>query len=358
MAMQMKKLHIILLLILNLATSSLYSLVDMYVSPNAIVHISQNAIVQVNGSVTIGNNATLSQQSNSALYITNDFQIIGTFTSSNGTTYFIGSNNSTISGSGSATFYKLVLNKDVNVVMLFIDKSITINNDLDITKGWLRILNNAAQTIDLYGNLNLTADGFFDASTTGSANHSLNFYGLFNNNGIIDLNTTGGKITINFLGSTDVNLNGSGSFDFYEVNVNKNNATNYVNFDKSFTAVDNFLTLTQGEFRLTSNYSITNNFFKLSGTDYTIPDSAAFILDNPNVVVSGQTVAGNAILRGKLHIKQGEFNLGTAGESNLVYDRTSGYAELEITGGTMNVRTAIYPNNSSRLLRFSQTNGT
>jgi len=358
MAMQMKKLHIILLLILNLATSSLYSQVDMYVSPNAIVHISQNAIVQVNGSVTIGNNATLSQQSNSALYITNDFQIIGTFTSSNGTTYFIGSNNSTISGSGSATFYKLVLNKDVNVVMLFIDKSITINNDLDITKGWLRILNNAAQTIDLYGNLNLTADGFFDASTTGSANHSLNFYGLFNNNGIIDLNTTGGKITINFLGSTDVNLNGSGSFDFYEVNVNKNNATNYVNFDKSFTAVDNFLTLTQGEFRLTSNYSITNNFFKLSGTDYTIPDSAAFILDNPNVVVSGQTVAGNAILRGKLHIKQGEFNLGTAGESNLVYDRTSGYAELEITGGTMNVRTAIYPNNSSRLLRFSQTNGT
>lgn len=354
----MKKTYTILLFFLSMATLSLQSQVDMYISPNAIVHISQDAVVQVNGNITIANNGSLSQQNNSALYITNDLQILGTFTSTNGTTYFIGSNNSTISGSSSsATFYALVLNKDVNTIMLFLDKSITINNNLDLTKGWLRILNNAARTVDLLGNLNLSSNAFFDASNTGSANHILNFYGLFNNNGLIDFNTSGGKVTINFLGSTDVTLNGTGTFGFFEVNVNKDNATNYVNFDKSFTAPTNFLTLTQGEFRITSNYSITNNFFKLTGNDYIIPDNAAFVLDNPNAVVSGQSAVGNAILRGKLHIKQGEYNIGTTGESNLVYDRTSGYAELDISGGTMNVRTAIYPDNSSRLLRFSLSNG-
>lgn len=356
--MQIKKLYIILIaVVLMLSGLSLHSQMDFYVSPNAVVHISPDAVVRVNGSVIIDNNGTFTQQNNSSLYVTNNFQVIGTFTSSNGTTYFIGSDNSTLSGGGTTTFYTLVLNKDLNTLLLLIDKSLTINNNLDITQGWFRLLNNAARAINLFGNLNISSNGLFDASITGTATHQLNFYGLFNNNGIIDFNTTGGNVVLNLLGTTNVNLAGTGSYDFYEVNVNKSNPTNYVNFDKVFTAADNFLTLTQGEFRLTSNYSITNNFFKLTGTDYTIPENSAFILDNPNVTVAAQSIAGNGILKGKLHVKQGEFNLGGTGESNLVYDRASGYAELDITGGNVNIRTALYPENSSRLLRLSIANG-
>lgn len=356
--MQRNKIHIILVaIVLMMSGLSLHSQMDFYVSPNAVVHISPDAVVRVNGNVIVDNNGTLTQQNNSSFYVTNNFQVIGTFTSSNGTTYFVGANNSTLSGAGTTTFYTLVLNKDLNTLMLMIDKSLTINNNLDITQGWFRLLNNAARTIDLFGNLNIASNGLFDASTTGVANHPFNFYGLFNNNGIIDFNTTGGNIILNLLGNTDINLTGTGSFDFFEVYVNKNSATNIVTFDKVFTAADNFLTLTQGEFRLTSNYSITNNFFKLSGSDYTIPENTAFILDNPNVTVAGQSVAGNGILRGKLHVKQGEFNLGGSGECNLVYDRPTGYSELDITGGTVNIRTAIYPENSSRLLRLSVANG-
>lgn len=356
--MQLKKIHIILYaIILVISGLSLHSQMDMYIAPGAVFHISPNAVLTVNGNVVVDNTGALTQQNNSSLYITRNFQVIGTFTSTNGTTYFVGTDNSTVSGTGATTFYTLVVNKDLNSIYLLIDKTLTINSNLDITKGWFRILNNAAQTINLFGNLNLTTDAAMDASTTGAANHQLNFYGLFNNNGIIDFNTTGGNVVLNLLGTTNVNLTGTGSYDFYEVNVNKSNPSNIVNFDKVFTAADNFLTLTQGEFRLTSNYSITNNFFKLTGSDYTIPDNAAFILDNPNVTVAAQSVAGNGILKGKLHIKQGEFNLGGTGESNLVYDRTSGYAELDITGGTLNIRTAFYPENSSRLLRLSIANG-
>lgn len=356
--MQMKKIHIILaVIVLMMSGLSLHSQMDFYVSPNAVVHISPDAVVRVNGSVIVDNNGTLTQQSNSSLFVTKNFQVIGTFTSSSGTTYFVGTDNSTLFGAGTTTFYTLVLNKDLNTLLLMIDKSLTINNNLDITQGWFRLLNNSARTIDLLGNMNIASNGLFDASTSGAANHTLNFYGLFNNNGVIDFSTSGGKVILNLLGNTNVNLSGTGSYDFFEVNVNKNNATNIVDFDKVFTAENNFLTLTQGEFRISSNYSITNNFFKLSGTDYTIPDNSAFILDNPNATVTAQSLAGNGVLRGKLHIKQGEFNLGGAGESNLVYDRTSGYAELEVSGGTLNLRTALYPENSSRLLRLSVSSG-
>lgn len=350
----------ILLILISFIPLSLWSQVDLYLSPNAVFYISPSAEVTVNGNINVANNATFTQANASKLYVARDFTIYGTFISTNGETYFIGSDNATIGGTGTISFYKLLVNKDINSIILYLDKSIDITNDFSILSGYFTLLNNSSLTIDLDGNLIINNNCLFDASTTGSQNHTLNFAGNFTNNGgTIDFNTTGGKINTNFIGTTDVNLGLSGNYDFNEININKTNETNIVNFDKAFTAADNFLTLTNGEFHITGNYSISNNFFKLTGSDYIIPKGTTFELDNPNATVLGQSVESDGYLRGKLHIKQGTFNVGTTGQSSLIYDNTSseGLAELSITGGTANIYTSLHSPDNTRLIRYEQTGG-
>lgn len=349
---------LVVLSVLLFLSNNLFAL-DFYLSPNASVSFSSNSIIKINGNLTLSTNSTITQENSSQLYLYGDFQNNGTFQSNNANVIFIGNLNSNIIGTGTTNFYKLIINKDVNSIIVYIDKTLLINSDLDIQSGFLRLNNTSSHTITLNGNLLIANGSLFDASISGSQAHSLIFSGQFQNNGNIDFNTTGGKINITFSGNTDVTLNGNGVFDFNEVIVNKSNASNFVNFDKSFTAPDNFLTLTKGEFQVTGNYSITNNFFKRTGNDFIIPKDAKFTLNNPNATVNSQSVQGNGILRGSLQINQGNFNLGSTGESNLVYDNTiiDGAAKLTITGGNLNIFTALTSPDTNRIIDFNLSGG-
>ncbi len=333
--------------------------IDIYISPNATFSLSPNSVIKINGNLQISNNGTLSQDSSSQLFLYGDLLNNGLLQSNKANIIFFGDLNSTISGTGTTNFYKLIINKDINSIIVFIDQSLLINSDLDIQNGYLRFLNNSSLTITLNGNLLISNGCLFDASTTGSQTHSLLFSGLFTNNGTLNFATTGGKINTTFSGATSVNLNGSGSFNFNEVIVNKPDTSNYVNFDKIFTAPDNFLTLTKGTFKVTNNYNISNTFFKTLSNDYIIPQNSKFILDNPNAIVNGQSVAGNAILRGNLQINQGVFNVGSSNESNLIYDNliSNGASNLIVNNGILNIYTAITCPDTNRVINFSLNNG-
>lgn len=350
---------LIVLFVFLFLSNNLFSL-DLFLSPNATVSLSANSIIKINGNLTLSNNSSLTQGNSSQLYLYGNLQNNGTLQSNNATVIFIGDLNSDIFGTGTTNFYKLVINKDVNSIIVYIDKTLLINNDLDIQNGYLRVNNSSSHTITLNGNLLISSGSLFDASTSGSQTHSLLFSGQFQNNGNINFNTSGGKINITFSGNTDVNLNGSGIFDFNEVVINKSNTNNFVDFDKTFTAPDNFLTLLKGEFKVTGNYSVSNNFFKRTGNDYIVPKDAKFTLNNPNATVNPQPVAGNAILRGSLQISQGNFNIGSTGESNLIYDNTiiDGAANLTINGGICNIYTALTSPDTNRIIDINLSGGT
>src|SRR5262249_53754688 len=117
------------------------------------------------------------------------------------------------------------------------------------------------------------------------------------------------------------------------------------------TDASGFLTLTNGTFKISGTFAVTNRVFT-TAANYTIPATCGIWLNNPNFIVagtaSGTTTANNGLFR----VSEGSYNIGVG-----IGDGMGGGtgAVFIIEGGTVNASGRIDPQNA---VSYTQTAGT
>jgi hypothetical protein len=188
-----------------------------------------------------------------------------------------------------------------------------------------------ARTLTVGSNVTIGTNGTFQSSSTGTqTGHLLSLAGNLVNNGTLDFSTNANTAAagIVFTGSTNNYFSGTGpTTDVFALTINKGTAAANIlellssNFTVQGAATDvaGFLTLTNGTFKISGNFSVTNRVFTAAA--YSIPATAGFWLNNPNFVVTGQT--GSPTTSGLLRISQGAFNVGTAVNNSMAFNANS-----------------------------------
>ena len=339
---------------------NLYS--QFFLNSNANVYLAPNVVLQVNTDLTLSNGSSLTQNGTGTIYITGNWtNNNGTFSAGNGVVIFVGNGNSIIGGTSLTEFYNLTINKGVSAIVL-LDNNANVLNDFQIQNGIFRLGNSNFVRFIIYGNATVDANGIFDVINTSTARDTVKIAGNLLVNGSLDFNLSNGKAYLFFINSGNSNFDGTGSKNLFEVLLRKSSKNDLVTFKSAFSAPNGFLSLDTGTLKIEGNYSLTNTFFKPSaGTgDCFIQKEAGFWLDNPNVTVQGQPLAGNLYLRGNLKLTQGTINVGSTGQSSLIYDNTSpNKSALTVEGGQLNVWTRLSPQTyASNLIDFTFSGGT
>ncbi len=229
----------------------------------------------------------------------------------NGTTVNLdinGSCNSLIVGQGVSG--QLILGNDATA------RTLTVGNDVIINSGGTIITGATAATHIMNVGGNLINNGTLNLTPTGTRVCNV----TFNKNGNQTVSGTG--VTTNF---NRITLSmGTSQFNVLDV------------ASSNFSATANFLTLTNGTFKLSTGAVVT----PFTG-NVTISSSSGIWLDNAAASLS--TTGGTITLFGLLRATAGTMNIGSAANNNL----TSYGGTIKIDGGTVNV--------AGRLDRFGPT---
>lgn len=238
--------------------------------------------------------------------------------------------------------------------------TITINanaqcNNLTVgqgSSGTLRIGNSStSRNLTINGDLLINNGGSLIAGNT-NATHTINFSGDITNNGTLNLRPTSSRlVNATFNKNGNQLISGSGSTTSFNTIV-QNMGTVISNVlditATNFTAPDNFLTLTNGTFKLGSTNSLNINLFS---SDVTFSASNGFYLNNPNAIINFN---GNLILNGSLYVQNGTVNIGNAADE---YIESKG-GEINISGGTLTIAGNYFSTDINTLSNFSISNGT
>jgi len=230
-------------------------------------------------------------------------------------------------------------------------RSVEVRGNLNVTSGKLTFPADEEQSIQMLGNVTIGANGTIETVNTGSALHLLHMMGNLTNNGIINVNNASkcefvfnGNASTQFTGTNNSAVN---NLSLVRLNkgVNQSQQLN-VNVLGSFNAPSNdWLTLQNGTMLISRavNLTLTNQ----ANSIYTIPSTAALVLNHPDAQVNvGMAADNNAdlILAGKLAILNGSFNVGNSANNNhndLEYS-ASGNPELIVSGnGSLSVNGQI-----------------
>jgi hypothetical protein len=227
-------------------------------------------------------------------------------------------------------------------------RSLTVTNDVTVAgNGTFSTEVNVASTVTthlLSVGHNLTANGTLDFATNPG------FAG------------TNAGASILFTGVSNATFSGPGAFntDVRAITVNKGNSPASVlelNFPNNFrvlgvmTDAGGFLTLTNGTFKLSGNFTMTNRVFTTAA--YTIPATTAFWLNNPNFTVAGQN--GSATTNGLLRVSQGTYNIGTSTGNSMGF--ATG-ADIMIEGGVINASGRFGVAAAGNTITYNQAGGT
>ncbi|MCA9324650.1 hypothetical protein KDA23_01095, partial [Candidatus Saccharibacteria bacterium] len=259
-----------------------------------------------------------------------------------------------------STYGNLILSSFTgNGVRQLPDGGITINNDLTIRGSTgvnfsdqasgnivvsgnlilsssgdsLRFLNGTARAITVTGHVLVASGAVFHVQNAGTAvTNTLSIGKGLTNNGVFDMAASATRICdVTFTGTADDSITGTGSTtDFNRLIVNKGtsqtptlrvNATNFT-ISGATDVSSRALTLTNGTFRLSSAQTVTLAS-GTSGLGYTIPATAQLWIDGGTAQITS-TVNENLVLRGKVRVSAGAFNVGTVTDGSvvntLVYD--------------------------------------
>jgi hypothetical protein len=196
-----------------------------------------------------------------------------------------------------------------------------------------------------------TGATFGAANNTTNVTHNLNVAGSVTNNGTYNLYFTTARHTrLTFTGVANAAFtgnNGGASTTIYELTINKGTSyASLLDFDVAgtvtFQSSNNWLTLTNGMFRLSRNSTIV---LSNTATPFTILASTGISVNNPSAVVTIANVNSNdadVLLGGKLQILDGTLNIGNTGAFNHDIEYASaGFPEIEIADGTFNINGQI-----------------
>lgn len=238
--------------------------------------------------------------------------------------------------------------------------TITINanaqcNNLTVgqgNSGTLRIGNSTtARNLTINGDLLINSGGTLIAGTS-NATHTINFSGNITNDGTLNFRPTTSRLvnaTFNKNGSQQISgVGGTMSFNTIVQNMGTDISNTLNITSTNFTAPDNFLTLTNGTFKLGSSNSLNINLFT---SDVTFSMSNGFCLNNPNATINFN---GNLLLNGALTVQNGIVNIGNVADE---YIESKG-GELNISGGTLNIAGRYFSTDINTLSNFNMSNGT
>ncbi len=192
---------------------------------------------------------------------------------------------------------------------------------------------------------------FGAANSTTNVTHNLNVTGSVTNNGTYNLFLTTARHTrLTFTGAANTSFtgnNGGASTTIYELIINKGTSyASVLDFNVAGTATfqsnNNWLTLTNGMFRLSraSSIVLTNTAASL-----TILASTGISVNHPSAELTISDVdsdVADVLLGGKLQVLDGTLNIGNTGAFNHDIEYASaGFPEIQIAGGTLNVNGQI-----------------
>ena len=241
--------------------------------------------------------------------------------------------------------------------------SITVNGTLEFQAGTSRALVCTSVSVASTGTFRTNASG----TVTG---HTLSVSGSITNGGTLDFYTNSGNAaaSITFTGSSNTTFSGAGATtDIYLITVNKGSSPTYAvdltvsNFTVrgSSSDVAGFLTLSNGTFKISGSFTMTNRVF--TSASYSITSNTGFYLNNPNFTVAAQT--GSVGWYGEITIDDGTFNVGSASDDNLYYGGSGANSVFVINGGAINVAGSLQPYadptyNYTYYVDYTQTGGT
>lgn len=198
-------------------------------------------------------------------------------------------------------------------------RTISVRGNLDVVSGDLRFMSGANQSIIVDNNINVASAGVFDVSNSGSAAHSITLSGSLVNNGTIDFNQAS-KVNLNFIGNVNRTISGNNGLAITSLNnvVLNKGVGNSVSLDVTVAGTlsaptNNWLTLTNGTFRLSKGSSLT--LTDQAGVNFLIPQEAAIVVNHPaaelNVGMANSNTS-DLIIAGQLRILSGTMNVGNS----------------------------------------------
>ncbi len=220
------------------------------------------------------------------------------------------------------------------------------------SSGVLAIGNNAtARIITVKGNIVVNSGATFKANTASSATHSITIPGNITNNGILNFATSATSMCdASFVNNGNQTISGSGATTIFNLmTLNMGTSVNNV-LDmqtSSFVAPSDFLTITNGTFKLST--SGVSNIIPYT-VAATIPQKGAIWL---NSALSSISTYATLTMYGNITVSDGIFNIGNAADQDLLSN--GGY--LTINNGTLNIAGKYYATDINNLSKFSITGG-
>ncbi len=218
--------------------------------------------------------------------------------------------------------------------------------------GVLQYTGGAARTLTVNSDITINNGGSFIVNTGSNVTHALIVKGNITNNGSINLATDANSLcNVTVSGTSQQNLSGTGiTNNFNRITIN--NGTNKNNiFDIStptFSAAANFLTLTNGTFKLSSTGTISVTPY--TGTA-TLTNTNRIWLNAPNTTMQ---MGAGVNLYGDIILENGTLNIGDAANEDLV----SYGGSLSISGGNLNVAGKYYSPDINNLVNIEMSGGT
>ena len=199
------------------------------------------------------------------------------------------------------------------------------------------------RTLTVGGSVSVATNGTLQSAATGTVTtHVLSVGGNLTNNGVVDFstnaNTAGANLT--FTNAPNATYSGTGATnDMRAITVNKGassasvvelTATNFT-VQGVGTDVAGFLTLTNGTFKISGTFTMTNRIF--ASATYTIAASTGLWMNNPNFTVPGQAGGTTCANNGLFRMTQGTYGIGVTGADGM---GGGAGATFIIEGGTIN----------------------
>ena len=219
------------------------------------------------------------------------------------------------------------------------NSSIAFNN-LTLSGGTTSL----ARNVTFGGNLAIDPGAALDCGT-----NTLTEGGDLINNGTF----SGGSGTVIFSkdGNQSITGTGTNNFNLIRLNMGASIGNTLEVAAGNFSAPDNFLTLSNGTFKLSETFAFANTF--ITGPSYNIQPTAGLWINNPNATVTAQ--AGGVSIRGMLRVSAGTVNIGTGIDNSLDYVAGS---SIVMEGGALNIAGRLTRNNATATTSYTQSGGT
>ncbi len=223
-------------------------------------------------------------------------------------------------------------------------QEVTINGNLNINGGKLRMRGVEDQTLTVKGNMVVASGASVDAINAADATNILNLYGNLTNHGTLDFNSTS-KIRVCMVGSSSALIDGntpSSLIDFFELNIDKGSdqslVTEFLNTGNITVPNSNWLNLINGTFRVSRSGALTLN--NSANLPFSIPSSSKLSVNHSGAsinIAQHNSNGSDLILGGTLELLDGIVNIGNVtntSHNDLEYS-ASGSPTVDIRGNSM-----------------------